>query len=370
MKDSPMPRFYALLLASVLLLSPAYGRAEESSAEMKEKSSEDAALPEALPEEDAEKPATEKAPVKQEKPKEKPKQKPKPEAKPKAKEEKPKDEKPEISENNPLPLTKPAADYVMLRVGTQDVPASEVKHMWEGLFPAGAAPSFEELKPEMRDRVLRGIVAERVLLSEAIKQGMDKTESVQRDLEDIRRKMLVKALLDSKTADISDAELQSAYQEMVVAMKDEKEIRARHILVGTEKEAKEVQKLLESGKNFEEVARDYSKDPASAKQGGDLGYFTRDKMVTEFADAAFGLKKGETSSPTKSSFGWHIIKVEDIRPVAPPTLNDAKESLKTRLQEKRLSEYVRTLVQQTSVKRFDSKGAELPFNKDTAQDHP
>jgi len=82
------------------------------------------------------------------------------------------------------------------------------------------------------------------------------------------------------------------------------------------------------------VARDFSKDPGSAKQGGDLGYFTRDKMVKEFGDAAFSMKKGEISGPVKSSFGYHIIKVEDTRKVTAPTFNEVKDQIKAKLQEK------------------------------------
>src|SRR5262249_33899 len=96
----------------------------------------------------------------------------------------------------------------------------------------------------------------------------------------------------------------------------------------------------------------------------DLGYFTKDKMVKEFSDAAFDLKKGETSKPVKTSFGWHIIKVEDIRPVTIPTFNESKESIRAKLQEKRLSEYVRSLVKGADVKLYDRKGKEISFNKD------
>ena len=140
-------------------------------------------------------------------------------------------------------------------------------------------------------------------------------------------------------------------------------MRARHILLPSEAEAKDAKKKIDGGKSFEDVAREYSKDSGSAKQGGDLGYFTKDKMVKEFADAAFALKKGEVSAPVKSPFGWHIIKVEDSRKLPVPTFAEAKEELRAKLQEKKLNDFVAGLVKGADVKVFDAKGKEVPFSK-------
>lgn len=257
-----------------------------------------------------------------------------------------------------------AEDYVMMKVNNQDVAASEVKRFWEGLFPAGQAPAFETVKPEVRDQVLRGVMAERVVLAEAISKGADKSESVQKQIEEMRQKLIVRAFLDARTGDsISEADLKKEYDAVVAANKDEREVHARHILVQSEAEAKDVRKKLDEGKAFEAVAREYSKDAASAKNGGDLGYFTRDAMVKEFADAAYGMKKGEISAPVKTGFGWHIIKVEDSRKLPAPAFADVKDQLRTRLQEKRLNDYVSGLVKSADVKVYDAKGKEQAFNK-------
>ena len=257
-----------------------------------------------------------------------------------------------------------ADDYVMLKVNKQDVTNSEVAEMWAGLFPPGAAPDLETVKPEMRDKVLRGIVTERLLLEQAEKAGLEKSAEVQKQLEELKKKLVVKALIEQKTADIAEADLKREYDALVAKLRDEKEARARHILVASEKEAKDVEKLLAEGKKFEDVARDYSKDPGSAKQGGDLGYFTQERMVKEFSDAAFKLKKGEVSEPVKSQFGWHIIKLEDIRKVTPPTYNEAKDALRARLQDKKLGEYIKGLIKNAEVKLYDAKGKEQKFSKE------
>jgi len=260
-----------------------------------------------------------------------------------------------------------ADDYVLMKVNSQDVTKTEVDRMWGGLFPAGQAPDLSAMQPEMREKILRGIMTERLLLDEALKQGVDKSPAVQKDLEEVRRKLIVKHFIDAKTPEISDAELKSEYDKEVLRMKDQKEVRARHILVETEDQAKDAKKKIDGGKSFEEVAREYSKDPGSAKQGGDLGYFTKDKMVPAFANAAFAMKKGQVSNPVKSSFGWHVIKIEDVRPIQIPTFNEVKENLRQNIQDRKLEEYIRGLVKGATVTVYDDKGKEQPFNKELSK---
>lgn len=259
-------------------------------------------------------------------------------------------------------------EYVMMKVNNQDVSSAEVQRMWEGLFPPGQAPAFDTIKPEMRDRILHAIMAEKLMYSEAVKAGVDKSDKVAKELEDVKHKIIIKDFIESKTSDlVTDADLKKEYDTTIAAMKDEKEVRARHILVQTEEEAKAAKKKIDGGKSFEEVAKEMSKDPGSAKQGGDLGYFTRDKMVKEFADAAFGMKKGEVSGPVKSGFGYHIIKVEDVRKITPPPFSELKDQLRAKLQGQKINDYMTGLVKSASVKVFDAKGKEMPFEKELPQ---
>ncbi len=257
-----------------------------------------------------------------------------------------------------------AAEYIIMKVNQQDVSSAEVVRTWESLFPQGQAKPFDTLTPDVRERVLRAVMAEKIIYDEAIKQGADKAPGVVRELEEIRRKLIITSFLKSRTADsITEADLKREYDSLAASSKNEKEVRARHVLLASETEAKEAKKKIDAGTSFETVAREISKDPGSAKQGGDLGYFTRDKMVKEFADAAFSMKKGEVSGPVKSQFGYHIIKVEDQRSVTPPSFVEAKEPLRAALQEKKLNGYVAGLVGAAQVKLFDAKGKEIPFEK-------
>lgn len=262
-----------------------------------------------------------------------------------------------------------ADEYVIMKVNNQEVSSAEIQRMWENLFPAGQAPAFDTVKGDMRDRILRAVMAERIILAEATKQGADKSDKVQREFEDLKKKIVIKHFLDAKTADmITEADMKKEYDASVAEMKDDKEVRARHILVNSEDEAKAAKKKIDGGKSFEEVAKELSKDPGSAAQGGDLGYFTKDKMVKEFADAAFAMKKGEVSGPVKSSFGYHIIKVEDSRKVTPPQFSEVKDQVRSKLQERKLNDYIGGLVKSAEVKVYDEKGKETAFNKDLPAD--
>lgn len=255
-----------------------------------------------------------------------------------------------------------ADDYVMLKVNQKDVTASQVETIWDSVAPGGNAGTLSQALPAVRDNVLRGIATEELLYGEALKQGLDKSPEIAKQLELLRKKLVVKQLLETRTKGvIKDADVKREYDRLVAKMKDEQEVRARHILVATEQEAKDIKARLDKGEAFEKLAAEVSKDPGSAKEGGDLGYFTKERMVKPFAEAAFKLKKGEISAPVKSDFGWHIIKLEDKRNVAPPAYNDVKEQIAVSLQEKALATYVQQLVEKADVKLFDASGKELPF---------
>ncbi len=257
-----------------------------------------------------------------------------------------------------------ASDYVILDLDGKQVKKSEVNTIWQGLFPQGEAPDFDTIEEPVRQNVLRGVISEYLLYDEAVKSGVDKKKEVEEKVEEARRKITVRHFLDDKTKNmVSNADVKAEYDRLVKEGRDKEEVRARHILVESEEKAKELKKKLDGGADFEALAKDNSTDPGSKAQGGDLGYFTEERMVPEFSKAAFATKKGEISEPVKSSFGWHVIKVEDRRKITIPTFNDVRESLQTRLSEKKLNDYVNRLVDQTDVKYFGSNGKEKDLTK-------
>ena len=135
----------------------------------------------------------------------------------------------------------------------------------------------------------------------------------------------------------------------------EEEIHARHILVETEEEANAVLKRLDAGEKFEDVAKEVSTGP-SGERGGDLGYFTKDRMVPEFSDVAFTLQPGEVSQPVKTQFGWHIIKVEDRSEQQVVAFEEVSDQIKSQIRDQRAQALVTKLREEADVKFHGASG--------------
>lgn len=266
----------------------------------------------------------------------------------------------------PAAVVKPAEpvkDYTIVKVGGEDMKYSEVLDTWKSLFPGGGAPDFNSFDENIRQNVLRGLISERLIYNEAVKAGTDKSPEVQKRLESLRHQVVMQSFMEKKSKDmITDDQLKAAYAEKIAGMKGQEEIKAKHILVPTEEEAKKIATEVKKGADFDKLARDKSTDKGSGANGGELGWFTKDKMVPEFATAAFKMKKGDVSDPVKSEFGWHIIKVEDRRPVTPPTFDALKESLKNELANKAMQKYVEDLLKKSDIKYYGPDGKEKPFS--------
>jgi len=159
---------------------------------------------------------------------------------------------------------------------------------------------------------------------------------------------------------ITPEALQQRYLKKVGEMPAEDEVKARHILVATEDEAKAILAEIQKGGDFEKLAREKSTDKASGAQGGDLGWFRKSEMVKEFADAAFALNKGETTTtPVKTQFGYHIIRADDRRPAAPPTQEEMAEDLRAELSREAYQQVMETVRKGAKIERFNMDGSKL-----------
>ena len=169
-------------------------------------------------------------------------------------------------------------------------------------------------------------------------------------------KVLMEELL-GKTAKeaASDAAMKKVYDDAAKAQKPEEEVSARHILVPTEDEAKDVLKRVKGGEDFAKVADEVSKDPGS--KGGDLGWFTKDRMVPEFADAAFKMQKGQISDPVKSQFGWHVIKLEDKRTKEFPPFEQVKDQVANYVAQKSQTDLILKLREAAKIERTATPAA-------------
>jgi peptidyl-prolyl cis-trans isomerase C len=166
---------------------------------------------------------------------------------------------------------------------------------------------------------------------------------------------------------VTDDKLRARYDSLVSKAKNEEEVRARHILVATEAEAKDVIAQLGKGGDFAKIATAKSTDKGSATQGGDLGYFTKSAMVPAFADAAFGMKKGEVSkTPVKSDFGYHVIKVEDRRKMTPVPFDKVKPQLEAQVADEIANQYVDGLKKKAKIERFNLDGSPMKEATPTA----
>ncbi|HKY87674.1 MAG TPA: peptidylprolyl isomerase, partial [Pseudorhodoplanes sp.] len=176
-----------------------------------------------------------------------------------------------------------------------------------------------------------------------------------------RNKLLMEALLgaEAKSA-VTDAAMKKVYEEATKAMGDEKEVHARHILVEKEDEAKAILADLKKGGDFVAIAKEKSKDPGSKENGGDLGYFAKDQMVPEFAEAAFKLDKGQLSDPVKTQFGWHVLKVEDKRNRPVPEFEKVKDQVEQYVVRKAQADLVTKLRGDAKIEKIPAKTDATP----------
>jgi peptidyl-prolyl cis-trans isomerase C len=188
--------------------------------------------------------------------------------------------------------------------------------------------------------------------AEAAKVG--ESPEFTRKLAYFRDKLLLDEYLEREVKKAATPEAaRKLYDETTKAMKPEPEARARHILVETEDEAKKAVARVKGGEDFGKVAGDVSKDPGSKTDGGDLGFFTKERMVAPFAEAAFKLEPGQVSEPVKSQFGWHVIKLEEKRTKPVPTFEEMKEQVDSYLARKAQQDVILALRQKAKVERLD-----------------
>ena len=221
-------------------------------------------------------------------------------------------------------------------VNGKPVPKARMDVLAQQLAAAG-----RPVTPEMQGQLREEVVAREICMQEAQKQGLDATDDYKNQLELARQAILIRQLFDNyrKTNAVSDADAQAEYDKFVAANSG-KEYKARHILVEKEDQAQKILADLKKGAKFEDLAKKQSKDPGSGANGGDLDWAAPGSFVPEFSEAMIKLKKGETTpAPVKSQFGYHIIRVDDIRQAQLPKLEEVKPQIVQQLQQQRLQKY-------------------------------
>lgn len=205
--------------------------------------------------------------------------------------------------------------------------------------------------PDQEHAIREELINREVLAQAARKRGLDKSPDIQAEMEMASQAVLVRALFESevKAHPITDAELQQQYDQFKSSM-GTNEYKVRHILVDKEDEAKAIIDQLNKGADFAKLAKEKSKDPGSKDNGGDLDWGPAARYVKPFADAVMSQPKGQISqTPVKTDFGYHVIRVDDVRPLKVPAFNDVKEQFRQRAQQQQIQKLVLSLRQKAKV---------------------
>lgn len=203
------------------------------------------------------------------------------------------------------------------------------------------ARSGRPMTPEIQSQLKDEVIAREIFMQEAKKRGLDTTEDFQNQMELARQTLLIRELFANyqKTSPVTDADIKAEYDKFAAANSG-KEYRARHILVEKEDEAKVIIAQLKKGGKFDVIAKKSSKDPGSGANGGDLDWANPSNYVPEFSQALTKLSKGQTTeTPVKSQFGYHIIRLDDVRDAQLPKFDDVKPQIAQQLQQQKMTKY-------------------------------
>lgn len=219
-------------------------------------------------------------------------------------------------------------DTVVATINGEPVTEADIRIAIEDLDQ-----QFARLPEEQRRAAaLSAIIEIRLMAGDAEAKGMADDDAFQRRMNLLRQRALHSAYIEQEiAAAITDEAVRARYDQQIASTPPSNEIRARHIIVETEEEARAIIAELDAGGDFEAIAREKSKDGAAA-EGGDLGYFGRGQMVPEFEEAAFALETGAyTKEPAQTQFGWHVIRLEDKRMQQPPAFEQVAAQFRSLL---------------------------------------
>lgn len=246
------------------------------------------------------------------------------------------------------PAAPATAETVLATVNGQPITLGAIIVMRQGL------PQQYQGLPD--DVLLQGLVDQAIdqtlLAAEISPDPANDPLAVRLQVENDRRAALAASLVQARMSEpVSEADVQSAYDEAAKEFKPQKEFNASHILVATEDEAKAIEAQLKDGGDFAAIAKEKSTDPGSGAQGGSLGWFGAGQMVPEFQAAVETLKPGEISAPVQSQFGWHIVRLDEVRDTAFPPLAEVKDQIENQVRQQKLEAEVAALRAKAAIEK-------------------
>ncbi len=201
--------------------------------------------------------------------------------------------------------------------------------------------SGRPITPDIENQIKEEVIAREIFMQEAQKRGLEGSADYKAQMELARQAILIRELFADyqKNNPVTDAEIKAEYDKYVAANTG-KEYKASHILVDKEDEAKAIIAAIKKGAKFSDLAKKQSKDPGSAARGGDLDWANASTYVPDFTEALVKLNKGQmTQVPVKSQFGWHVIRLDDVRDAQLPKLDDVKPQIAQQLQQQKLAKF-------------------------------
>lgn len=223
-------------------------------------------------------------------------------------------------------------------VNGKGVPVSRVDIIKEQVKRSG-----QPLTPELENRIKDEVVLREIFMQEATARGVLTSPEYIQQMEMARENFAIRQLFEQykDKNPVTDKEIQAEYDKAKAEVAGKSEYRARHILVSSEAQAGKLIAQIKKGGKFDDLAKKFSSDSGSAKNGGDLSWAEAESYVPEFSEALKALKKGQvTDTPVKTQFGWHIIKLEDTRPLSIPPLSDEiKQQISQQLEEQKMANY-------------------------------
>jgi peptidyl-prolyl cis-trans isomerase C len=240
----------------------------------------------------------------------------------------------------------PAFAQNLAVVNGKAIPSSRA----EALVKQVVAQGQQTDSPQLREMIKKDLIAREVMMQEATKQGYDKNADVKAQLENVRQTIVINALVRDYMGKnpIKDGDIKAEYDRFT-AQAGDKEYHVRHIVAETDADAKAIIAKLKGGAKFEDLAKT-SKDAGTANSGGDLDWATPSSYPKPFADAFVALQKGAvTETPVQTPNGFHVIKLDDIRPAKLPTLDEVKGQIAEALQQKKLQAFQEEMVKKAKI---------------------
>ncbi len=254
---------------------------------------------------------------------------------------------------NPLPAGAEGKNGVAAVVNGEKITVAELKDSYNALPQLKSQISFDQFYP----RMVEAKATETAILQAAKKANIESTPEYKKQMDAVKKQVMSNVYIQQQVeGKITDNDVKNLYNQYKKEFKPQKEMSARHILVGDEATANDIIAKIKKGENFDQLAKTYSEE-----KNPNLGYFTKQMMVPEFADAAFRMKKGQYSQkPIKTNFGYHVIIVDDVRDSKPISYQEAEPQLRQALAQKTAQGVLKNILDNAKIEQYQLDGKPMP----------